>query len=176
MSGFTDSKGRDWSFRINVGVMAAVKDATGINLSEAIKPKSTVIEDITEDPSLFFGVLTSILKKQLREADVDLESFAEGLDDEDVTIGAMKSLIEAIIDFFPKDRSGPLKRAFNRLWSATEAKANTQAKVAIERIEGIDFDQMSSEIVEKATGSPTKSSENSTSSTSGSSSSSSPVS
>ena len=100
---FTDTKGRDWRVAVNVGTMAAVKRETGMNLAEAIKPSSDVIETISSDPAVFFEVLTVILKRQLDEKSVSIDEFAEGLDDEDVAIEAMKSLIEGIIDFFPKD-------------------------------------------------------------------------
>tara|TARA_R110000824_G_scaffold741_4_gene4603 strand:+ start:6654 stop:7211 length:558 start_codon:yes stop_codon:yes gene_type:complete len=160
---FTDTKGRDWRVSINVGTMAAVKRETGMNLAEAIKPSSDVIETISSDPSVFFDVLTVILRRQLDEKSVSIDEFAEGLDDEDVAIEAMKSLIEGIIDFFPKDRSLPLKKAFNRLWSATEKKATAQAAAAMSRLEDLDVEAMADEIL-----SQTMSSGSSTSSTSGS--------
>jgi len=162
MSSFTDTKGRDWSVAVNVGTMAAVKRETGVNLAEAIKPSSDVIETISTDPSVFFEILTVILKKQLDDKSVSVDEFAEGLDDEDVAIDAMKSLIEGIIDFFPKGRSLPLKKAFNRLWSATEKKATAQAAAAMSRLEELDVDAMADEIL-----SQTMSSGSSTSSTSG---------
>ncbi len=163
MSGFTDSKNRTWVVVVNVGTMAAVKRDTGLNLAEAIKPSSDVIETISSDPSAFFDVLTTILRRQLEEKSVSIDEFAEGLDDEDVAIDAMKSLIEGIIDFFPKDRSQPLKKAFNRLWSATEKKATAQSQAAMRRLDELDVETMSDEILSQTTISG-----NSTSSTSGS--------
>ena len=160
---FTDTKGRDWRVAVNVGTMAAVKRETGMNLAEAIKPSSDVIETISSDPAVFFEVLTVILKRQLDEKSVSIDEFAEGLDDEDVAIEAMKSLIEGIIDFFPKDRSLPLKKAFNRLWSATEKKATAQAAAAMSRLEDLDVEAMADEILSQTTNSGS-----STSSTSGS--------
>lgn len=151
MSSFTDSKGRDWSIVVNVGTLAAVKRETGLNLADAINPSSTVIEDITSDPVKFFDALLSILSKQMTERGVDAEDFAEGLSDEDVAVSASKALIEGLLDFFPPERSRAMKRALGKLWSATQAKADTQAKAAIERLENLDFDAMAEEIVSRST-------------------------
>ena len=144
---FVDGEGRKWVFSVTGGSVRAVKKATGVNLFEAIEAGSTVIDQITSDPVLFFEVVVCLLDRQLRDKGVSEEEFGDALNSEEVVVEASRQLIEAILDFFPAERSRPLRRALARLLGATEKAAAVQTQAAIERMEKTDFDALAQEIV-----------------------------
>jgi len=146
---FTDSQKREWTFAVNVGTMAAVKRETGVDLANTLRQNSTVVEDILGDVAVFFDVLTTLLKGQIKEAGITLEEFGEGLNNEDVVLEATKALIESILDFFPADRSGPMKKAFRKLWEVTERKAKAKAKAGLVKLDDLDFEAMADQAIKQ---------------------------
>ncbi len=144
---FVDGEGRKWVFLVTGGSVRAVKKATGVNLFEAIEPKSTIIDQITSDPELFFEVVVCLLDRQLRDKGVTEEEFGDALNSEEVVVEASRQLIEAILDFFPVDRSRPLRRALGKLWEATERRAGTETARGIQSLEDLDFEAMAEKIV-----------------------------
>ena len=151
MSSFKDTQGRNWTFECNVFTLARCKRETGIDLARAIEKGATVVDDITGDVSVFFAVLVSLLKEQMEKVGADDESLGRAINDEDVVIEATQALVRAVIDFFPKSRSATLRKAFDRLWNLTKDKADKEADVAIRKIESMDWDEMATNIVGKAT-------------------------
>tara|TARA_R110002051_G_scaffold160285_2_gene231934 strand:+ start:110 stop:601 length:492 start_codon:yes stop_codon:yes gene_type:complete len=148
MSSFKDTEGRLWSFNCNVFTLARCKSEAGVDLASAIEQGSKVIEEITEDVSIFFAVLCSLLKDQMKEAGVDEQGLGEAINDEDIVIEATQAMVRAIIDFFPPKRSKALRKAFDQLWNLTREKAELEADKAIATIDSLDFEKMSTELVE----------------------------
>lgn len=137
-----DSKNREWRFECNVYTMSRVKKETGVDLSQAIKAGSTVIEDVIGDVSVFFDVVTTLLRDQMDADGVTPEDFGASINDEDVVADATRALIEAILDFFPMDRRAPLKKAFRRFWDIAKTQADTEAVKVLKMVEGPEFEQM----------------------------------
>lgn len=146
-----DSKGREWVFACNVFSMSRVKKEVGVDLSQAIKEGSTVIEDVIGDVALFFDVVSCLLKEQIAAAGLSIEEFGEGINDEDVVTDACQALVEAILDFFPPDRRRALKKAFRRIWELSRKKFDAQAKTVIDLIESDEFERIANEAVETGT-------------------------
>jgi hypothetical protein len=168
--GFTDSKGRKWLFTCDTFTLHRLKKTTGIDLTKAIEqgeivthkdgrpkldanaeplrlPNPNGIEEIVGDVEKFFDVVLSLLEDDIKEAGIDLREFGRGIDDEDIVLAASKALVEAVLSFFPPDRSAAMKRAFQKLWDATTSKVRAQNEKAIAEIDAIDFDKMAEEVI-----------------------------
>lgn len=154
-SSFIDGRGRTWTFECNTWTLSQCKKATGVDLAQAIeKGAADVIGNILGDVALMFDVVCSLLSKQLAERSISEEDFGTSLDDEDVSIAMTQALIVGVINFSPKSRRPALQKAFANLWTATKTQADKQAEVATADLEGIDWEEMATNLIGATNGNP----------------------
>ncbi len=145
---FKDSTGREWRFVMNVFSMARVKRETGIDLAASITEGATVIDELYGNIATLFDVMTVLLREQLEKADVSLEDFGAAINNEDIVARAVDALIEAILDFFPEERSRPLKKAWRTMFGLAKKKNDLAAEKVIEMINSPEFPAMAEKAVE----------------------------
>lgn len=146
MSFFKDSDGREWSLEIAYWQAISMKKQVGFNLSDVLKD-FTIATSVVDDPEKFFSIIAILLSEQLAKRGITEEELAGSINDFGVVEGMQRAFIEAVIDFFPPDRSRPLKMALERLRSATEKKASAMMKSAIEELERTDFDALADQLL-----------------------------
>lgn len=93
---FSDSEGREWNLRFNVGNVDAIRKKTGINFSK-LKDGSVFLE-LLNDYEKLAEVLWHLIEKQAAGQDVSPESFADALDGEALDAG-LTAITEAVINF-----------------------------------------------------------------------------
>lgn len=103
MSAFFDCKGRDWTLRLTVGVLADVRTHAGIDLGKAIRSEQSLSDLLFGDPSDLVKVLWVLVSKKAEERQVTPEEFAHGFDGPALE-QATEALLQAIADFFPRSR------------------------------------------------------------------------
>lgn len=143
-----DSTGREWRFVCNVLTMSRVKKETGVDLSQAIKSGSTIIEDVVSDVEVFFDVIKTLLRDQMDADGVTVEEFGAAINDEDVVADATRALIDALLDFFPPDRRAALKKAFRRFWELAKTQADMEAARVVEMVNNPEFEKMAKKAIE----------------------------
>jgi hypothetical protein len=116
MRSFKDSKQREWSIAVNVGMAKAVRAATNINLFDLYQSDA---ERVFSDPITLVDVLYALCREQCQQrgvTDVDFGAAMVG----DCLEESANALMEEVADFFPSRRRTILR--------ATLAKAETIAK------------------------------------------------
>jgi hypothetical protein len=154
---FRDTKGRRWTFEVDVFTIRRVKLETGVNLLKAIEPDNDVIDTLGNDLVVLFDVMVSLLQDQLRKADVSTEDFGRALDEE-ACGNATRALMNAILSFSPKSKAKLLKKAFGKVWKATVKQEELALQRATEAINSPRFDQVVSDAVQNVMSGPKSSS------------------
>jgi hypothetical protein len=140
---WTDAQGRSWSTAINVNTIKRVRDLAGINLLEVFDGQ--LLNRLSEDPELLVNMLFAVCKPQADAQSVTAEAFAELLVG-DAIEQAATSLVQGLIDFFPKDR----REVLRRLWTAT-GKAQTEAiKLVTSKLDATNIDATIAAVMEQA--------------------------
>ena len=115
-----DSNGREWSTAINVATVKRVKRITDVLLTDVID--SDLVDRLYGDVILLCNVLYAVSEPIARDRKITDEAFGELLAG-DCLDEACESLMQDIIDFFPKGR----RPIVERIWTATR-------KIEAERI------------------------------------------
>lgn len=108
MQNFTDEKGGVWGIEINRPMLRKVKGDTGVLLTDLLLDDSALLKQICCDPLLAGSLLWSVCEEQATRRGIGAGEF-EKLTDGDCFEGAVKQLIEAIIDFFPPARRDQIR-------------------------------------------------------------------
>ncbi|HVX84419.1 MAG TPA: hypothetical protein VH253_06350 [Phycisphaerae bacterium] len=131
MSSFTDTQARKWVISLNVNAVRRVREGVpGVDLLKIMEDKS-VIEKLTNDPFALVAVLYAVCEPQAARENVTPEGFADALGGGDTLAAAANALLDALADFFPPHRRGPMKAAIQKLQEIETAAA----RAAIVRIE-----------------------------------------
>ena len=101
MNTFTDRDGRSWDLSLNVGLLARVRQTTGIELAKALKSEQALAEAIFAEPEKLVEVLYVICEAQAQKAGISPEQFGYGFDGEALE-RATQAMLESIADFFPR--------------------------------------------------------------------------
>lgn len=109
MQTFKDSKDRNWGLRIDRAMLRKVQAETGLLLTQLWDDNAALLQQMTGDVLMLGDVLWVVVSKQAKERDVTKEDFEEATDG-DVFETAVLSLIEAVVDFFPKARQKNLRK------------------------------------------------------------------
>jgi hypothetical protein len=131
MAAFKDSKSREWSVAVTVGVVNRIKDKA--DLRYALDDKMKMYFEIIGDPCKLADIVYAIIKPQADAAGVTLEDFADALDG-DVIVKMAEAFEGALVDFFPPPMRGPLKE----LAKKREAYRTSTATWAIEKMGTMD--------------------------------------
>lgn len=134
---FKDHKNREWNCAITVGTVKRVKEATALNLCDALDGKLLI--ELGNDTLKFIEVLYHILKPQAEKAGVTDEDLAEALWG-DTLNAAYESFVEGLISFFQRPEQ---REVLGRLMQKTK---ETQAKAGVAAIRLIESDTMNKKI------------------------------
>ena len=145
---FKDNEGREWKFKIDYFELSKVQSECGVNLSKALDDEGASLSALMENPFDLLKVMACLLESQMKERDVDFESFGRSLNDEEVVGEAVRALIDAILNFSPADRRESIRKAFRKVWTLGKERDQIQAKRAIDLIESPDFDEIARKAVE----------------------------
>lgn len=105
MKSFKDKTGRSWDIELNVGTVRQIKSRCYVDFDHIITfdrrehPQDvSALEKLAEDSILLFDVIFVLCQKQIAEAGLDEEAFAE-LFDGDTIEAATGALLDEIINF-----------------------------------------------------------------------------
>ena len=142
MHSFTDGENRKWTFEVNVLTVTRVKQQTGVDLLTLMDPGSDSFETLATDVVALCEVMVALLEDKLHEADVGTENFLRALDNEDIVRNATRACMEAILSFSRKPKATLMKKAFGKVWDATEKRERMQLEHALELVESEQFDRL----------------------------------
>ena len=108
MRTFTDNAGRSWTLAINVDTIRRVRSLVDVDLLQAVEGK--LIERLAADPILLCDVIYVICKPEADQRSISDEEFGRGMAGDAIEL-ATTSLLEELVDFFPKSRRQLLSKA-----------------------------------------------------------------
>ena len=111
MKTFSDNAGRTWTLAINVDAVRRVRSIVNVDLLEAVEGK--LIEKLVGDPILLCDVIYVICKPEADQRSVSDEDFGRSMAG-DAIDHATTSLLEELVDFFPKSRRALLTKALGK--------------------------------------------------------------
>ena len=142
MHAFTDGKNRKWTFEVNVLAVKRVKDQTGVDLLTLMDPESDAFEKLATDVVGLSEVMVAILADQLDNAEITEEEFLRALNNELIIRSATRACMDAILSFSRKPKAKLMKKAFGKVWDATERRERIQLEHAQELVASDEFDQL----------------------------------
>ena len=111
MKTFNDNAGRTWTLAINVDAVRRVRSIVNVDLLEAVEGK--LIEKLVGDPILLCDVIYVICKPEADQRSITDEDFGRSMAG-DAIDNATTSLLEELVDFFPKSRRALLTKALGK--------------------------------------------------------------
>ena len=108
MRTFTDNAGRTWTLAINVDTIRRVRALVDVDLLEAVEGK--LIERLAADPILLCDIIYVICKPEADGRGITDEDFGRSMAGDAIDL-ATTSLLEELVDFFPKSRRQLLSKA-----------------------------------------------------------------
>lgn len=111
MRTFNDNAGRTWTLAINVDAVRRVRSIVNVDLLEAVEGK--LIEKLVGDPILLCDVIYVICKPEADQRSITDEDFGRSMSG-DAIDHATTSLLEELVDFFPKSRRALLTKALGK--------------------------------------------------------------
>lgn len=119
MKSFTDNRGNTWVIMITVDAIRRVRTKLNVDLLEAVEGK--LIERLANDPILLCDVIYVLCQSEADQRGISDEEFGRAMAG-DAIDHATTSLLEELVDFFPKSRRGLLSKALTR-YRTLETKA-----------------------------------------------------
>ena len=111
MRTFNDNAGRTWTLAINVDAVRRVRSIVNVDLLKAVEGK--LIEKLVGDPILLCDVIYVICKPEADQRSITDEDFGRSMAG-DAIDHATTSLLEELVDFFPKSRRALLTKALGK--------------------------------------------------------------
>ena len=111
MRTFNDNAGRTWTLAVNVDAVRRVRSILNVDLLEAVEGK--LIEKLVGDPILLCDVIYVICKPEADQRSITDEDFGRSMAG-DAIDHATTSLLEELVDFFPKSRRALLTKALGK--------------------------------------------------------------
>ena len=108
MRTFKDNADRQWTLAINVDTIRRVRAMLAVDLLEAVEGK--LIERLVGDPILLCDVIYVICKPEADQKSISDEDFGRAMAGDAIDL-ATSSLLEELVDFFPKNRRQLLAKA-----------------------------------------------------------------
>lgn len=99
MAKFRDAGGKDWTVRVTVGRLQALKDECGIDLRDALKVEGNTVAEALGDPFRAGQLLWVLCGDDAEQAGLTQERFFD-LFDGDVYRAAVEAVWAATFDFF----------------------------------------------------------------------------
>jgi hypothetical protein len=121
MASFNDSEGREYKLKLTIGLARIIRDATTVDLAGDFEKSVTTF---TGDPYAFCNVLFH-WAKHTGQFDGDEAAFANTMD-RDTVEAALPAVVDAVVDFFPKEKRELLKKIVAK---GKELETETAAKM-----------------------------------------------
>ena len=141
MATFTDNQGRAWAVSVDINAARRVRARLSFDLLDVQEGMSA----LARDPILLVDVLYVVCKPQADERSVSKEGFGD-LFVGDVTVDAVKGLVQGLLDFFPSDR----RALIERLWKATQRAHAEAVKMATGKLDSPLIEQALEGAIQKA--------------------------
>lgn len=100
MAVWKDERGREWTTTIDVGKLKAVKDRTGLMLTDTSMTEGSSWAQISADPCLLCDVMWTLTESQATGKGVDFDGFIASFMG-DAADAAANALWQAVADFSP---------------------------------------------------------------------------
>jgi hypothetical protein len=113
MAQYTDANGRTFQVAIDVAAMRRVKAATGKLIATLVTGES-LLSEIEQDPTLLNDILYAICQPAAERAGVTAEQWAASFTGDALESGR-NALVEAVIDFFPRQKAAILRATWVKL-------------------------------------------------------------
>ena len=107
---FSDTKNRKWVLKMTVGKVRQIRETLGVDITHAIDPTKSVVDDIANDPVLMFDIIYLCCLEQMESTKVSGEDLADAISGDTIE-DAAKALIDAIIDFFPRSKTEVIRES-----------------------------------------------------------------
>jgi hypothetical protein len=117
---FKDSHGRSWLVPITVGTISDVRRALDVDLVDL---GGEIFQRLQADPILLCNVLFCVCREQAEAAGISDEDFGRSMGG-DAIDDATDALLEALINFFPRQRRDALRAAWLRVRTLDAMAAN----------------------------------------------------
>lgn len=105
MPKFTDSMGRDWIVKLNVGLVEQVQEDTDVNLDSLLETPEKFASILAQTPKKLVQILWVLCEDQAAEYGVDPKQFGF-LFDRDLLDKASQAFLEAVLLFYPRSVAG----------------------------------------------------------------------
>lgn len=105
MPKFTDSTGRDWIVKLNVGLVEQVKDDADIDLDTLLETPEKFASILSQTPKKLVQILWVLCENQAIDYGVDPKKFGF-LFDREVLDRASQAFLEAVLLFYPRSVAG----------------------------------------------------------------------
>jgi len=124
---YTDRNGHEWTIDVTISSIKRVKQGTGVDLVDIVKGD---LASKLNDPMILCDVLWTLVEPQARLAGIEPEQFGDGLAGDSLD-AAIESLLEGIVNFFPKSRRDLLNKMLGKARNS-ESAALTRANQMID--------------------------------------------
>lgn len=105
MAKFKDSKGTEWEFNLDVGLIEDIQEKTSVNLDDIMKNPEELAKTIFLEPRKMVEVLYVCCEKQIEERKLTPRDFGR-LFNRDTIDNASNAFIEALMLFYPRSSAG----------------------------------------------------------------------
>ncbi len=127
MRTFTDNAGRTWTIAINVDCIRRLRATLNIDLLEAVEGK--LIERLVGDPILLCDCIYVICKPDADQRNISDEDFGRAMAGDAIEY-ATTSLLEELVDFFPRNRRELLSKALLKFRNLEKQSHRTSRQAA----------------------------------------------
>jgi hypothetical protein len=107
MSQFTDAKQRPWTLNVTTGTIKKARSELKLDLAD---PTQATMDRLADDPVLLVDLLWLVCAEQAKERGVSPEDFGGALVGDPID-AAVSALLEAVSDFFPRQKRLLLREA-----------------------------------------------------------------
>ena len=102
---FRDMAGREWRVRLTLGVLTAVRKATGVSLGDVMQKPDRLAEFLCDDPVRFGQVVWCCVEADAAARGVTADDFYAAFDGSTLE-AAGEAVLVAVVDFFPRSAVG----------------------------------------------------------------------
>ena len=139
---FKDRLDRNWDLTLTISDVRRVAAETDVDLKDA--GNGQLINELAADPVKFADVLFAIVKPQAEKANVDEQTFGEGLAG-DAIDNATTAFLDALVNFFPKGQRDLLEIILKKSRDLrTKAVELAKTKAADPRVDQAIMDKLTS--------------------------------
>lgn len=153
---FTDNTGRQWMLVVDTAAIKRLRKRLDVDLADV---SGKTLERLSDDPVLLVDALWLLCEEDAAKAGVSDAAFGRALSGDPID-DAVTALLEAVIDFFPKSRRGPLRRIRTAMQRIANRRETLLADPRLDAAIDLAMEEMLQKTLtrlQSATGSPASS-------------------